>query len=546
MVVVWVAFAVRLLFYSAMLPLWEGYDEWAHFAVVRRMVNRGQLLVSRQAPIPRDVETSFELAPVPWEMRSLAPPSYTEGEFWKLSSAERERRETALRTMPAAWGSEDGTGAFPAYEALQPPLYYWAMAPALWACRGLGAGLVGQVLALRFLSSLLASLAVPLVFLLGRQVWGGGREALGVAAIVAVMPGLALDVARVGNDCLAVVLFTLLTWLAVKAVNQGLSRKLAAAMGLALGLGLLTKAYFLTAIPAVLAVWVYGAWKARDAGRALAAGCLSVLVAGWWYWHNLASTRTLSGLSESVMLRHVGAGEMLRRSAGIHWGKAIDVIFFSHLYFGGWSSLTVRSWMYHAFYVVIALAAVGLVRELRRPAILTLLAVYLGFWLGHLYNVALLYISKGLAGSMGWYMYAVVGAEVTLSVAGLRRLAPARASGWIAAGGAAMFALLDLYAVHAVAIPYYTGMIRHRASGSLGALHWAELHGVGLGGAVERLAVFKSPYIPPGMLVVLWMLYCLGTIAAVAGASVRTGCFPDPGGGRKPWTHYLRHFNAKK
>ena len=221
MVVVWACFAARLLFYSAMLPLWEGYDEWAHFAVVRQIGVDGRLLVSRQAPIPRDVEASLQLAPVPWELRSFPPPSRTQDDYWSLSREERDRRQAALRTMPAEWGREAGTGALTAYEALQPPLYYWMMAPALWICRASGAGLLGQVLALRFLGSLVASLVVPLVFLLGLEVWGDGRAALGCAAIVAAMPGLALDVARVGNDCLAVVLFTLLTWLAVGAAQKG-------------------------------------------------------------------------------------------------------------------------------------------------------------------------------------------------------------------------------------------------------------------------------------------------------------------------------------
>jgi len=521
MVVVWASFAARLLFYSAMLPLWEGYDEWAHFAVVRHIANGGELLAPRQAAIPRDVEASLELAPAPWEMRTSARPSYTQDDFWTLGREERERRESALRALPAAWGREDGSGALTAYEALQPPLYYWAMAPALWLCQRWGAGLAGQVLALRILSSLLASLAVPLVFLVGREVWGDGRAARGAAAIVALMPGLALDVARVGNDCLAVVLFTLLTWLAVKTVEEGLSPGMAAATGLVLGLGLITKAYFLAAIPAVAAVWGYGSWRARSAGRAVAAASLSVLVAGWWYVHNLRTTGTLSGLSESVTLRGMGAGEMAHRAAGINWAKAIDAIFFSHLYFGGWSSLTVRSWMYHVFYVFILAAAVGLAGSLRRPAILALLVVYCSFWLGQLYNVALLYISKGLAGSMGWYMYAVVGAEVTLCVAGLRKLAPASVSGWIAPAGAAMFALLDLYTVHAVEIPYYTGMIRHKVNGSLGALHWADFQRVGIGGAIERLTAFKSPFLPAAVLVGLWLLYLSGTAGALAGACAR-------------------------
>jgi hypothetical protein len=77
-VVLWACFLARLLFYSAMLPLWEGYDEWAHFSVVRQMAVGGHLLVSREAPIPRDVEASLQLAPVPWELRSLPPPAVTQ------------------------------------------------------------------------------------------------------------------------------------------------------------------------------------------------------------------------------------------------------------------------------------------------------------------------------------------------------------------------------------------------------------------------------------------------------------------------------------
>jgi hypothetical protein len=212
----------------------------------------------------------------------------------------------------------------------------------------------------------------------------------------------------------------------------------------------------------------------------------------------------------------MGTGEMLRQAAGIHWLKAVDAIFFSHLYFGGWSSLTVRSWMYHLFYIavlaaVVGLAMVGLPRLLRRSAIVTLLAVYVSFWMGQFYNVILLYMSKGLGGSMGWYMYAVVAAEVTLCVAGLRTLAPAPVSGWVAAAGAAMFALLDLYTVHAVAIPYYSGMIRHKVNGSLMAVHWAAFQSVGIGGAAERLAAFKRPYVPEPALAGLWALYLLGT-----------------------------------
>jgi hypothetical protein len=110
----------------------------------------------------------------------------------------------------------------------------------------------------------------------------------------------------------------------------------------------------------------------------------------------------------------------------------------------------------------------------------------------------------------------VAGAEVTLAVAGLRRLLPARADRWIAPAGAALFALLDLYTVHGVAIPYYTGMIRHRANGSLTALHWAALQSVGVGEAFQRLTAGKGPLLSVPMLVFLWLLYLGATATAVA------------------------------
>ena len=51
---IWLCFLARAFFYCAALPLWEGYDEWSHFAVVQRMAFRGEPLVSRDSPISRD------------------------------------------------------------------------------------------------------------------------------------------------------------------------------------------------------------------------------------------------------------------------------------------------------------------------------------------------------------------------------------------------------------------------------------------------------------------------------------------------------------
>ena len=44
---IWFCFLVRAFFYCAALPLWEGYDEWSHFATVQRMASRTRLPQAR-------------------------------------------------------------------------------------------------------------------------------------------------------------------------------------------------------------------------------------------------------------------------------------------------------------------------------------------------------------------------------------------------------------------------------------------------------------------------------------------------------------------
>jgi hypothetical protein len=141
-----------------------------------------------------------------------------------------------------------------------------------------------------------------------------------------------------------------------------------------------------------------------------------------------------------------------------------------------------------------------------------LLAVYSAFWAGQLYNVVLIWMSKGVPTSMGWYLYAAVAAEVTLCVAGLRALLPKKAGNWPVAGGVFLFGLLDLYTMHVVAIPYYTGLIAHKASGALAALHFADARAAGFGTIIRRLTVFKHPPVFLPVLAILWAASILATV----------------------------------
>jgi len=493
---IWIGLVARLAFYSAMLPMWEGVDEWAHFAVVQASALEGELLTSRERPIPRNIEASLRIVPLPWDLRRFDAPAVTHDAWWQLSERERSERAAALRAIPAAWTFEDGSGAFSNYEAQQPPLYYWSMAPLLWLVRG--CGLAAQVLAIRWLSALAASLVAPLVYAIGRELFEDRRMALGCSAIVAVMPGFASAVARVGNDALAALLYAGLIWSGLRLWRKP-SAAAFGATGILLGLGLLTKAYFLTAILPV-AVLILRAGGQRLGRWRLFAGAAPLLIAGWWYARNLLSTGTVAGLGESVVLQKTNPAAVLRLAPSVPWLRTVDAILFSHIYCGGWSWLTVRSWMYHLFYAVLALAVIGLWRWLRQPRILWLLAIYVFFWAGELWHAALMFATHGVPVSMGWYLYGVVATEVPLCVAGLSSWN----GRWAAPAGAGLFALLDLLAMHFLALPYYAGLIRHQPDG---ALHLAHAAGVNLPLIFKRLS---GPLAEPAW-IFLWICYLFAT-----------------------------------
>ncbi len=512
---IWVCFITRAVFYSTALPVWEGFDEWSHFAVIQRMALRGEFLPWRYSPISRDIEASLKLAPLPWALRDAPPPAMTHDAYWHLPAEERRRREAQFHSLPRSWAREDGVGGLVAYEALQPPLYYWVAAPLLRSASNLDLGT--EVLWLRWLSVMIASIVVPLSFLVGRSVFRSDSLALGCAAIIATMPEFMIDVARVGNECVAVVLFTLLTWLIVESVLTELHYLHALSIGVVFGLGLLTKAYFLTALPPVVLLLAYNFWRSRGKPFQAVSGTLivassSTVIAGWWYIRNLNTTGTLSGLGAATSLPGTSSEiSILSRVAEIHWPVAIDAILLSHIWFGGWSSLTIRSWMYHLFYLVISVAAMGLVWLIRRPPIIALTAIHAIFWIGQLYNVLLLYSATGVATSMGWYMYAVVAAEVTLCIAGLRAISPVRWRRQVPLIGVLLFALLDLYTIHAVAIPYYTGMISHGTNGAL-VLHISRVE---VSEIFTRLAAYKTGILSGSILLAFWAAYLVATVGLV-------------------------------
>src|SRR5215204_37105 len=141
LVLIWVAFLARGAFYCVQQPMWEGFDEWAHFAYIQHLVENGAP-PSRSDPIGDEVRRSLESVPLSSHAAMDVPGAITHDQFWKIARAERTRDSFALAQ----------------YEAQQPPLYYWLSTIPYSAFEH--QSLPARVLALRLFSVAVASVVI--------------------------------------------------------------------------------------------------------------------------------------------------------------------------------------------------------------------------------------------------------------------------------------------------------------------------------------------------------------------------------------------------
>lgn len=168
------------------------------------------------------------------------------------------------------------------YEFHQPPLYYATLAPLYRLTQG-------ALLPLRLASVLLGACVVVLAYAIARRVFPGRDHlAVGTAAFVAFLPQHLATVAQVGNDVLAEGLFAAVLYLLVGWVMEGGVRsQRAVALGVLLGLILVTKTTAYIAVPLAGGVVLWRWWQERAGLRrilleaALVAGPMLVIGLPW-------------------------------------------------------------------------------------------------------------------------------------------------------------------------------------------------------------------------------------------------------------------------
>ena len=285
------------LAHVAFLPPFEGYDETAHWSYVQELSDLGH------GPRYGIDRLSSDLAGYPGPMIYGETPPFEQTRRATYRSF-RLAGTPAIKGGPTHYASVGDLN----WQAQHPPLYYALMVPIYRAAHGLG--WVNHLFVLRLASWLLAfagfSIGVVFTARAARLLAFGSAEAetdvrwVGVvmAAWPFAFPEFFPEFARLGNDSLCILLVAICWAFVLRLLSGRGGWASAVGLGVALGLGLLTKAFFVAIGGGVGALLVLRWWTDRRMSvllQAVLAGAIALAIGSFWYLAKLHETGSLIG-----------------------------------------------------------------------------------------------------------------------------------------------------------------------------------------------------------------------------------------------------------
>ena len=293
---------LRGMFWATTTEVWSPIDEAHHYGFVASLAHGHGIPTVGKDVMPVEVIEVIKESPT-LASRSRPNRPVLEDGYWSVASSQ--------------------------YEAVQPPLYYILMVPAYWLSRPFG--FVPAIYGLRLASVLIALAAIPLTYLLAKELFPR-RPAIWLAApaVLVAVNGFNTNLATISNDALVVPVATA-ALLAAARFYRTPTLRWAALTGLGLGTALMTKntALGLVGVMALPFLWLL-VTRRRSVTEVLKAGavtgaCTCLVLLPWVAWNmsTYGSTTaaeatsaitggmmTQSGLSAGVLWDHIRLANM--------------------------------------------------------------------------------------------------------------------------------------------------------------------------------------------------------------------------------------------
>jgi hypothetical protein len=460
-----VATLLKGVLWSSLIPLWHAPDEMAHFAYAQAISRTGRAILPPLQELPLENFILNDLMQVDRVAFNRQVP---------LDFAD-EARVNALKQQLSDPASKTTfrRGSTVYLTVYHPPSYYVLAAVVLSLLRS--SDILAQMALLRLLSVALGLATVAAAYLAARTLLPADRfTPLAIATLVSFQPMITVNSSTVSNHALEIFLFTLALWLVIRAVRYGLSWPGALALGLAVGLGVLTRIGFLAVLPplGLLALWDIFREKARRTSklfRWLLLAALIAVMASFWYGQPMRALEQgpsgAPGGAEAVSLdSFIG---FLRSH---NWRKYTD-LFGMYWAIFGWNDTIMPLGVYYVILAVCLLALLGWGvrwwRYLRRdgperPAAWQIVALLL-LGLAALFLVLEFlvieylqaYVGRSSFYTQGRYYLAAIVAHMIFLALGVSAFFSRNWRGPVAALLAVLMILLNGYCLGGVVVPRY-------------------------------------------------------------------------------------------
>ena len=409
---------VNAALFSALLPLWEGFDEPFHYGYVETLWQTGRLPVLGRTLIPNDVFASFSLAPASFAVHGWVPESTTYHDWFALPAAEKERRRQALALLRP----EPHNSSRPNYEAHQAPLAYLLLAPLDWSMARFS--LPVRVLVLRLVAALAS---------VGLLYYGTAALCRAMEMPEAFTPAVLFTVfcsemlyattAHVANDWLSVgVSAPFFAWLAIFVKRP--DRRSFFGMTVWLTAGLLAKAYFLAFLLATAGVTIMLFWRRRIRAAAAIPGVVLILaLAGPWYARNVALYGNIPGTHEAF--DGVTMRQALAAASRIDWPAAAGFLARGSLWMANNSFGTYSRGTLNAMLGLLALGGIAWCSRRRaiQPSENAIVAAILTFSAAVAYASCVAFVDRHgtVAAAPPWYTQVLLAPVLAVVYLGLSR-----------------------------------------------------------------------------------------------------------------------------
>lgn len=277
--------------YTSIVPVFEGFDETAHFSRIREISFDSSHIFNAQSESLIDNYIENYRGPSPYQVG--VPPPYAPELSYPKFFADLDLVKNYIKEYRNKFFNntfQDGKAIN--WQHQHPPFYYLTMSFILSPFKNLS--FVDQIFIMRFTSYLFALVGVFFSYyaLLAFNNNPNYLKKIKLGFIIypIILPMFFLEFARIGNDSLCLLFTGLLSYFFIHWFKDKTKTSYALLSGFILGLGLWTKAFFVPISAAIILFSIFGLLKYKNQNylklkwfNLILMGLVAIAIAACWY-----------------------------------------------------------------------------------------------------------------------------------------------------------------------------------------------------------------------------------------------------------------------